>query len=306
MESLPKIIVVAGTNASGKSGLGVELAKRYGGEIISADSRQVFQGLDLGSGKITAQEMQGVPHHLLDVCPAGAFFSMADFQRLAYEAIDHILSRGKLPFVVGGTGLYIASVAEGYELAGSAPDPAYRRELEAHSTQALYAMLLDKLPEAQVDPHNRNRVMRLLERLQDQDFRPQGKSPRYQALRLGITWERPVLERRIAQRLQARFQEGMLQEVQGLLDAGVSREFLYKLGLEYRFITQYLTGEIESREEMERLLFIAIRQFAKRQMTWFRKDREMRWLDMDADPLGEARGYIDAFLAAGNGCLHRG
>ena len=111
--SLPKIIVVAGTNASGKSGLGVELAKRYQGEIISADSRQVFQGLDLGSGKITPHEMQGVPHHLLDVYTPGEFFSMADFQRLAYESIDDILSRGKMPFVVGGTGLYIASVVEG-------------------------------------------------------------------------------------------------------------------------------------------------------------------------------------------------
>ena len=304
LEPFPKIIVVAGTNASGKSGLGVELARRYGGEIISADSRQVFQGLDLGSGKITPQEMQGVPHHLLDVCPAGSFFSMADFQRLAYRAVDGILSRGGRPFVVGGTGLYIASVVEGYELSGSAPDPAYRRELETFSTQALYAMLLEKLPQAQVDPRNRNRVMRLLERLHEEDFRPQGKSPRYQALRLGVTWERPVLEERIAQRLSLRFQEGMLQEVQGLLDRGVSREFLYKLGLEYRFITQYLTGEIQSREEMERLLFIAIRQFAKRQMTWFRRDKEMHWLDMTGDPFGEACGLMDAFLMEEAGCLH--
>lgn len=309
METLPKIIVVAGTNASGKSGLGVELAKRYHGEIISADSRQVFQGLNLGSGKITWEEMQGVPHHLLDVCPPGAFFSMADFQRLAYEAIDGILSRGRLPFLVGGTGLYIASVVEGYELCGSMPDMAYRRELEQLSTEALYALLMERLPEAEVDRHNRNRVMRLLERIHDADFHPQGKAPRYDSLRLGVTWDRRELEQRIAERLKRRLDEGMLDEVQGLLDRGVSREFLLKLGLEYRFLTQFLTGEIQSREEMERLLFIAIRQFAKRQMTWFRRDKEMHWLDMTAAPLEQACRHIDRFLeakAVQSGCFHKG
>ena len=113
MNGLPKLIAVVGTNASGKSGLGVTLAERYGGEIVSADSRQVFRGLDLGSGKITPAETRGVPHHLIDVCAPGDFFSMHDFQRLAYEAIDGILARGRLPFLVGGTGLYVASVTEG-------------------------------------------------------------------------------------------------------------------------------------------------------------------------------------------------
>ena len=121
---MEKLIVIAGTNASGKSGLGVELALRYGGEIVSADSRQVFRGLDLGSGKIAPGEMMGVPHHLLDVCDPGDFFSMHDFQRLAYAAIDGILARGRLPFLVGGTGLYIASVTEGYVMSDSAPDLA--------------------------------------------------------------------------------------------------------------------------------------------------------------------------------------
>ncbi len=125
-----KLIVIMGTNASGKSGLGVELALRYGGEIVSADSRQVFRGLDLGSGKITPQETKGVPHHLIDVCQPGDFFSMADFQRLAYEAIDGILARGRLPFLVGGTGLYVDSVADGYELSDIEPDLALRAHLE--------------------------------------------------------------------------------------------------------------------------------------------------------------------------------
>lgn len=124
---LPKLIVIAGTNASGKSGLGVELALRYGGEIVSADSRQVFRGLDLGSGKITPEETRGVRHHLIDVCEAGDFFSMADFQCMAYEAIDGIVARGKPPFLVGGTGLYVDSVADGYELSNRMPDLAYAR-----------------------------------------------------------------------------------------------------------------------------------------------------------------------------------
>jgi tRNA dimethylallyltransferase len=296
MQKLPKIIVIVGTNASGKSGLGVELAKRYQGEIVSADSRQVFQGLDLGSGKITGAEMQGVPHHLLDVCKAGDFFSMADFQRMAYEAIDGILARGKTPFLVGGTGLYVESVAEGYLLSGKTPDLKYRAELEAFDTGTLYAMLREVAPEVQVDPGNRNRVMRLLERVRDGDYHPPRKERRYESLRLGVTWARDTLGKRIDERLHRRMAQGMLQEVRGLLDAGVSEEFLLGLGLEYRFLTRYLKGEIGSEMEMLSLLSTAIKQFAKRQMTWFRRDREILWLDMTADPVAEAMGYVDGFL----------
>ena len=134
MGGLPKLIVIEGTNASGKSGLGVELALRFGGEIVSADSRQVFRGFDLGSGKITSEEMRGVPHHLIDVCDPGEFFSMHDFQRLADAAIDDILARGKTPFLVGGTGLYVASVVDGYVMIDRMPDLAYRDELEKRTT----------------------------------------------------------------------------------------------------------------------------------------------------------------------------
>ena len=148
----PKLIVIEGTNASGKSGLGVELAARYGGEIVSADSRQVFRGLDLGSGKITPEEMRGVPHHLIDVAEPNDFFSMHDFQRLAYETIDDILARGKLPFLVGGTGLYVASVTEGYVMSDTAPDLEYRAYLETLETPKLYEMLLSARPDADVDP----------------------------------------------------------------------------------------------------------------------------------------------------------
>lgn len=297
MRKLPKLVVIAGTNASGKSGLGVELARRYGGEIVSADSRQVFRGLDLGSGKITPEEMRDVPHHLIDICDAGDFFSMADFQRMAYEAIDGIVARGKLPFLVGGTGLYVASVADGYVLSNKMPDLAYREELERLSTERLYEMLQEAVPATDVEPKNRNRVMRMLEKLHDGDDVTPGKEPRYHTLRLGVTWEREVLRARIDERLERRLAEGMIEEVRGLLNAGVSVDFLKKLGLEYRMITQYLLREIETREEMTTLLANAIKQFAKRQMTWFRRDQSIRWLDMTREPVEEACGLIDAFLS---------
>lgn len=290
-----KLIVIAGTNASGKSGLGVELAARYGGEVVSADSRQVFQGLDLGSGKITPEEMRGVPHHLIDVCQPGDFFSMADFQRLAYTAIDDILARGRLPFLVGGTGLYVDAVAQGYQLSDRAPDLALRAHLETFTTPELYQMLLEKLPGTEIDPKNRNRVMRALERLAADDYRPGQRQPRYEVLKLGVSWDRETLKQRIDQRLTRRLEQGMVDEVQRLLDAGVSREFLMKLGLEYRYLTRYLDGEL-TYDQMVLELGNAIKKFAKRQVTWFKKDPSIHWLDMRTDPAAQAAALIDAFL----------
>lgn len=294
-DMLPKLIVIEGTNASGKSGLGVELAKRYHGEIVSSDSRQVFRKLDLGSGKITRDEMRGVPHHLIDVCDPGDFFSMADFQKLAYQAIDGILARGNTPFLVGGTGLYVDAVADGYALSDRMPDLAYRAQLETYSTEALYQMLLEKLPNTEVEKRNRNRVMRILEKLHDGDDVTPSKEPRYQVLRLGVTWDRETLRKRIDERLQRRMQDGMVQEVRDVLDSGVSQEFMIKLGLEYKFITQYLNGQFASEKEMTDLLATAIKQFAKRQMTWFRRNDSIHWLDMTADPIAQACALIDKF-----------
>ena len=290
-----KLIVIAGTNASGKSNLGVQLAARYGGEVISADSRQVFRGLDLGSGKITQEEMQGVPHHLIDICNPGDFFSMADFQRLAYAAIDDIHARGKIPFLVGGTGLYVDSVADGYELSDVTPDLQYRAYLETFETPALYEMLKEKLPDTDIEPKNRNRVMRALERLAADDYQPGKRNPRYDVLRLGVTWPREILKERIDERLERRLNEGMVDEVKNLMANGASTEFLMKLGLEYRFLTRYLLGEIPY-ELMVEDLAKAIKKFAKRQVTWFKKTENLHWLDMQADPMAQAVALIDAFL----------
>ena len=292
----PKLIVVAGTNASGKSALGVALAEKYNAEIISADSRQVFRGFDLGSGKITPEEMRGVRHHLIDVCGAGDFFSMHDFQKLAYRAIEDILSRGKLPMIVGGTGLYIASVTDGYVMSDREPDLAYRDELEKLETPELYRMLLEKVPDIQVDAKNRNRVMRILEKLHDGDDHLPHKDPRYDCLKLGVTWDRETLKAHIDERLEKRMQQGMVDEVKSLLNQGASVDFMNKLGLEYRYITQYLTGEIASEAEMCEQLSLAIKRFAKRQMTWFRREKDMHWLNMTADPFAQACALIDDFL----------
>ena len=292
---LPKLIVIEGTNASGKSALGVELASRFGGEIVSADSRQVFERLDLGSGKITPEEMRGVPHHLLNVRKPGEFFSMADFQRLAYEAIDGIIACGNVPFLVGGTGLYVDSVADGYVLTDKATDLALRAELETYSTPELYEMLKEKLPDTDVDPKNRHRVMRLLEKLAAGDAAPGTKSPRYSLLKLGVTWPREILKQRIDERLEKRLADGMVDEVKALLDEGISEEFLTKLGLEYKYLTWYLTGKIPY-EQMVEELGNAIKKFAKRQMTWFRRDPRIHWLDMANDPASEAEKLIREFL----------
>ena len=290
-----KLIVIAGTNASGKSGLGVEMARRFGGEVISADSRQVYEGMDLGSGKITREEMRGVPHHLIDIRRPGEFFSMADFQHLAYEAIDDILARGKVPFLVGGTGLYVNAVTEGYELSDRAPDLELRAHLETFETPALYEMLLTLLPGTDIDPKNRNRVMRAIERVKADDYQPARRSPRYETLKLGVTWDRETLKKRIDERLEKRLSQGMVQEVQGLLDAGVSEEFLMKLGLEYRYLTRYLKGDL-GYEQMVFELGNAIKKFAKRQVTWFKKDPDIHWLDMKGDPETQAAALIEEFL----------
>ena len=296
MSRLPKVVAVVGTNASGKSALGIDLAKKYGAEIISADSRQVFRGLDLGSGKVTPEETQGVPHHLIDVREPNEFFSMADFQRLSYQAIDDIRGRGKLPMIVGGTGLYVDSVLDGYLLSDKEPDLAYRAELEKLTTPQLYDMLLALKPDVQVEKNNRNRVMRIIERIHDGDDAVPGKQARFDSLRLGVSWPREVVNRRIDERLERRLEQGMIEEVQRLMDEGATTEFLLGLGLEYKFITQYLIGEIPDRQVMLDRLAIAIKQFAKRQMTWFRRNPEIVWLDMSGDFFDQACTAIDAFL----------
>jgi len=299
---MPKIVVILGPTACGKSGLGVILAKRFAGEIVSADSRQVYRGLDLGTGKITAREMDGVPHHLLDVIRPGEPYSAARFQREAYEAIDGILARGRLPFLVGGTGLYVRAVSEGYVFRQGAPDPALRGRLEAMSTQALQERLAAAGVALDEDcRNNRPRLIRLIEKRESGgDPRAENpRAPRYQTLSLGVSYPRELLYQRINTRLRRRLDAGMVEEVARLREQGVTDAFLEGLGLEYRYITYFLQGRLSSEEELEEKLGQAIRRFAKRQVTWFKKDRDVHWLDMDAGPALQADALIRSFLKEG-------
>lgn len=295
-----KLIVILGPTACGKSGLGVTLARRYNGEVVSADSRQVYRGLDLGTGKVTEEEMAGVPHHLLDVADPGEQYSVARFQAEAYAAIDDILARGRLPFLVGGTGLYVRAVAEGYVFHAAPPDPALRSRLEGLPIEELRRALTDAGVELDEDCyHNRPRLVRLMEKhLNGEDPHAEAeRQPRYDVLTLGVSYPRETVCRRIDDRLIARLEAGMVEEVATLRQNGVSDEFLEGLGLEYRYILRYLTGAIPTQEQLIDELGRAIKRFAKRQVSWFKKDRDVHWLDMEGDPVGETAELIDAFLA---------
>lgn len=297
----PKLIAIVGTNASGKSAVGLELARRLGGEIVSADSRQILRGYDLCSGKVTAEERRAVPHHLLDITDPGAYFSLADYQSHAYAAIDDILSRGRQPFLVGGTGLYVNAVADGYDLVGAGPDEAQRERLEAMATDELVRLLREEsggeVP-GYLDVNNKRRLVRACEVALSGRSLDETRAcrPRYDVLKIGVTWERPLLRQRIDERLRRRLEQGMLDEVRQGLAAGVSYETFYNLGLEYRFIAQYLNGEFAGFDEFYEKLHTAICRFAKRQMTWFRRDVSIRWLDMHGEPVAQAAEWIEEFL----------
>lgn len=294
---MDKLVVITGTNASGKSNIGIELAKLFDAEIVSADSRQVFRGLDLGSGKVTPEEMQGVRHHLIDVAEPNDFFSLTDFQELAYQSIDDIVSRGRKAFLVGGTGLYINSVVEGYNIRKELVDPKLRADVAAKSLDELLSILRDKCPSAlsRVDVQNKRRVERAVERVLQGNTDVPVNTPRYETLVLGVTWPRDVLYERIRERLDRRLEQGMLDEVVRLREEGATDDFLYSLGLEYRFILMYLRGEFESFDAFYNKLFMEIRHLAKEQMTWFRKRTDIHWIDMTGDPLFEAKELIEGF-----------
>lgn len=290
-----KLIAIVGTTASGKSSLGIDLAKHYNGEIISADSRQVYRHLDLGTGKVTKEEMAEVKHHLIDILDLNQPFSVAHFQKLAYEAIDDILKRGRLPFLVGGTGLYTRAVVEGYNLSDVPPDAEQRKMLESLDREELCSRL-EKLGEKVSDDEPARRLIRRLEKLEKGVKSENLSQPRYDVLQLGLTFDREELYSRIGIRLDQRIKEGMIDEVREVVKLGATPEFLEGLGLEYRLTYRYITGKYKSFEEYREDLFKQIRHFAKRQMTWFRKEKDIVWLNSKGDYLKEAITLIDDFL----------
>lgn len=292
-----KLVVIAGTNASGKSGLGIELAGKYDAEIVSADSRQVFTGLDLGSGKVTTEEMKGIPHYLIDVVNPNDFFSLSHYQKMAYEAIDDIHSRGKKAFVVGGTGLYVNSIVDGYNLNDAEPNFAIRKEVEEKTIDELIEIIKGTNPLAleKLDLNNKRRLERAAEKVLTGKYNENPSTPKYDTLVIGVTWPREVLYERIRERLDRRLDQGMIEEVENLRKNGASDDFLFRLGLEYRYILMYLRGEFKDFDAFYNKLFMEIRHLAKEQMTWFRKRSDIHWIDMTKDPFNEASILIEEF-----------
>jgi tRNA dimethylallyltransferase len=277
--------VVTGPTASGKSGLGISLAQHFNGEIISADSRQVYRGLDIGTAKVTPEEQMLVPHHLLDVTDPRQIYTVAQFQRDANISINDTVKRGCQPFLVGGSPHYIQVVVDNLDIPHIEPQLELRAQLEEHTLPELLEHLeeLDPQSAATIDRNNRRRVIRALEvcLISGKPFSQQRKTaePLYRSLLLGIEWPREVLYRRIDARVDERMRQGMVQEVQRLLDEGISCERLEALGLEYRYISYLLRGKFISEDEMVEKLKYAIHDFTRRQLTWFRKDKRIVWIE---------------------------
>jgi len=275
-----KMLVILGSTASGKSDLAVSLAKKFNGEIISADSRQVYRGMDIGTGKITKKEMRGAPHHLLDIANPKKVFTAGDYGRLAKLAIKKILKRGKLPIICGGTGFYIASALEEKTLAEVPPNRALRKKLGKKSTEELFAELQKLDPDRAefIDPKNPRRLVRAIE-----IAKALGKSPPrnrkevFETLKLGVSWPKEQLKKRVRVRLIKRLNHGMVGEVKRLHDLGVSWKRLDDFGLEYRYISRYLRGVLTKSETIQELEKEIVR-YSKRQITWFKKDKNVRWL----------------------------
>ena len=275
------LICVLGPTASGKTRYAVQLARQLGGEILSGDSRQVYRGMDIGTGKDLA-EYGEVPYHLIDIVDAGTKYNIFQYQHDFERAYRSIVERGRVPILCGGSGLYIEAATCGYNLPDVPPDPALRAELEQQPTEALIARY-----EALRTPHNttdydtRQRLIRALEIALWQESHPvtrTGFLPKHTKY-IGISVSREERNARIDRRLDARLKEGLVEEVQRLLDSGLSPDDLLYYGLEYKFVTLYLTGALAYDEMVERLR-IAIHQFAKRQMTWFR-GMERRGITID-------------------------
>ncbi len=299
MEQRPKLIVILGPTSSGKTDMAIELAKQFSGEIVSADSRQVYTGMDIGSGKATKEQQKDVPHYLLDVADPKERFTLTDFKQRADEAIADIILRGKIPFLVGGTGLYIQAVVDNYAIPSGEEDFEYRAELENKSLDELVDLLQSTDLESyrSVDLKNKRRVVRALEvnHMTGESFVENKKvgESLYDVLLIGIDVPREELYKRIDQRVDDRINEGMIEEVQNLLNTGVDEKRLYDFGQEYRFCLQYILGEWESKEEMVQRLKYAIHGFARRQLTWFRKDKRVVWVKTKE----ESEKLITDFLA---------
>lgn len=278
----PKLIAVVGQTATGKSDCAVMIARTYQGEVISADSRQVYRGLTIGTGKITKKEMRGIPHHLLDVADPKKQYTVTAYVAEAEKVLRDIIARNKLPIIAGGTGFYIDALTSNTKLPDVPPDPELRARLAGKSAAELYTMLtwLDKNRAETIDAQNPRRLIRAIEIAKHYGSVPPlspGES-RYDILWIGLTLSPDVLRKKIHDRLHARMKKGMLREAQKLHQHGLSWKRMHELGLEYRFLALYLQKKI-TKEALYAQLETAIYHYAKRQMTWFKTHTAITWFD---------------------------
>lgn len=286
------LIILTGPTAVGKTALSIRLAKAIGGEIISADSMQVYRRMDIGSAKIIKEEMMGVPHHLIDVLEPDEEFNVTVFQKLAKAAVEEIYSRGNIPIVAGGTGFYIQALLNDIDFTENGEDTSIRDELEAiakeKGAEHLHGMLLAIDPESakQIHANNIKRVIRAIEyyrqtgeRISEHNKREREKESPYDFLYYVVNTDRDILYQRIDQRVDEMMKQGLVQEVKELKDSGCTRNMVSMQGLGYKEILDYLQGECTLSEAVY-LLKRDTRHFAKRQITWFKRERDVKWLNL--------------------------
>lgn len=297
-----KVIAIVGPTSSGKTSLSVELAKKFNGEIISADSRQVYKGLDLGSGKITEKEKQGIRHHLLDIVEPMDVYTAAEFQRDANNAVSNINNRGCLPIVIGGTFFYLDILRGKQQAVSVEPDETFRDTLHKYTNFELFKKLeeIDPGRAKNIDSKNRSRLVRALEIINTLGKVPKlerRESP-YEWLIIGLKVDKLRLHQNIHNRLQERLRDGMIDEAERLHKQGMTYERMHQLGLECRYMSMYLQQEI-THDKMIPKLETKIRRFAKRQMTWLKRDSEIEWFNPENRELINRR--VDEFLYTKSG-----